>query len=240
MDSSSLDRADAGFATPAATAVSLALAIIAGAMTAVSTGSLGLARGDYRAMVAKYGLAGAQEQAALTVLTNGAGGPLRFSLVTESGGVEVIAEPEASKLGLDSVDALTGSGLTRMGVADAGELRARLNVLATREASDFAVADADEAPLWRRCARSWLSPYGRATALVPFKTLVPGHGRSTSRLGEVWRLRASSGGWVDDRIVRFTGDPSRPAGVIERRLAKGDAGSNRCEGILDERGGAGS
>ena len=69
----------------------------------------------------------------------------------------------------------------------------------------------------------------RAAAVAPVD-----QGEVSWRIGEVWRLQISGAGdgWADDRIVRFTGDPTHPAAVVERRLARGSGKAGVCDRLF--------
>ena len=223
-----------GYATPAAVVISLALAIVATAVSARSIATLKLAQGDLDRTKAEYALAGAQQTAAAAFLAPGQTPSAQWSMNTDIGAVDVLAEPEAPKLSLAAAADLDGSILAKFRVTDPAALRARLKALA--EAGDAAadLEDADAAPLWTACARSLISADGLATA--PRTAPLPAAGstaQASGHLGEVWRIQvASSKGWVDDRTVRFAGDPLHPAATIRRRFSKGQKGVSQCDAML--------
>jgi hypothetical protein len=159
-----------------------------------------------------------------------AGGEGRLRWIPQ-GTVEALAEPEAAKVDMAHAAQWDESTMVRLGVADAAQLRARLAALADSEAA--AIATADAAPTWRACARSLISPYGSASAPQSAKASSPSGASINWRIGEVWRIRvALANGWVDDRIVRFTGDLTHPAAVVGRRLMRGDAEGERCDALF--------
>jgi hypothetical protein len=225
------DTSDAGFATPAAAVVSLALAMVATAVTAGGVMQLRLARADMARAEVESVLDGAQQRAALAMLSGGSATRLRWTLA-DGGGVQMLAESEAAKLNLAAATVLNDATLSKLGVTDAAALRARLvAVSATAPSADIEAAD--PAPLWRVCGRSLISRLGTATRQPTLTAQVPKGGPVAWRIAEVWRLRATSvDGWVDDRLVRFTGDPARPAAVVERRLYRTSGGGDRCDAIL--------
>jgi hypothetical protein len=226
---SSLNDAESGFATPAAAAASLAIALMAAAVMTAGVSELRFARADLRRSQADYALAGAQTRAALSVLQAGNSGRLLWS---PTGAAEALAEPEAAKLDLAHAVQLDDATLAKFGVSDAGPLRDRLAALGRADAAEIVGADA--APLWRACARSVISPYGSASKLQLATASSPAASTGMQwRIGEVWRIRVVlAGGWVDDRVVRFTGDPNQPAAVVERRMTRGEQEGNRCDALF--------
>lgn len=218
--------AEQGYATPAAIVISLSLAIITTAVSERSLAELDLARADMARTQAELALDGAQQQAALALITAPRAAPQRWSLQTGGLSIDVLAEPEASKLNLALAAEMDDAALARLGVRDPDALRGRLKALLARD-DDVRLGGVDAAPLWARCARSWISAAGAAVALPSARTPI---GDGSGRLGEVWRIRVSSDtGWVDDRTVRFTGDLSHPARTIRRGLFKTNSGSGQCE-----------
>lgn len=225
---------DAGYATPLALVVSLALALVATAMVARSTLMLRQARADLSRSQAEHALDGAQLEAAATVVRAGAGAAFRWALSTDLGWTEALAESEAEKLGLAAAADLPEATLARFGVADPAALKARL-AAAAAAAPEVDVADLDEAPLWRACGPSLVSPFGAKAAFAPPAYAVPSLGQEDPawRVGEVWRMRITSAeGWRDERLVRFTGDARRPAAVVARRLTRTDGGERSCDALL--------
>lgn len=225
-----LTDSDAGFATPAATMVSLALAMIASAVTASSIAELGSARADLERARQDLALDASQQAASFALLTARQDERLRWTTAGPSGPVSVLAEPEDPKTSLAGAAAHGGEPFIRLGVADPGALQNRLRALASSPAAEFQLEEADSATLWRACARSAISPYGKAETFVPTKAAAPVTGAISWRVGETWRLRVvNQGGWADDRIVRFTGDPNHPVAVVERRLERSGRGGEACE-----------
>jgi hypothetical protein len=223
---------DAGFATPAATVVSLGLAIIAMAVTLRSAMELRLARADRDRTVADYALAGAQQAAALAVIGARQGAPLRWEIATDIGPAVALAEPQAGKLAPEAA-AVQAPVLARLGVSDAAVAQARLRALVPGKSSDFDVEAIDSGPVWTGCARSMISPYGLAVRDADRRPVAPIWGPLSWRIGEAWRLRVrAAGGWVDDRVVRFTGDATHPAAVVERRLQRTGEGEDACDRVL--------
>jgi hypothetical protein len=221
-----------GYATAAAAVVSLAIALVAAAVTGASVEALRSARADLARTQAEYGLAGAQTDAAITVASSKGGGRFLWTLQTVAGPAEALAEPEAPKLGLKAAASLDGATLDRFGVADPEALKARLSAIAGTGADPAAVGRADPSPVWRSCAASAISPLGLAPKLGLTKTAPPQTALGVFRGGEVWRIRLSMGGWVDDRLVRFTGSAGRPFAVIARRFHRGEGGGG-CDALVE-------
>jgi hypothetical protein len=215
---------DDGFATPAAAAVSLALALVAAALTTAAVSELRSAHADLVRTQDDYALDAAQTRAALGLIATTSSGRLRWTLPD---GGEVLAEPEADKLDLADAAKLDDATLARLGVSDPDGLRRRLADLGGADAADVGLADA--APLWRACARSIVSPLGTATKILYAPAAMPSSSGVDWRIGQVWRIRTAL---ADDRIVRFTGTPLDPAAVIERKVTQGGQETERCDGIF--------
>lgn len=225
---------DAGYATPLALVVSLALALVAVGMVARSTMMLRQARADLARSQAEHALDGAQLEAAATVIRAGAGSAFRWALSTDLGWTEALAESEAEKLDFAAAAALPETTLARFGVADAAALKARL-AAAAEAAPDVDVVDLDASPLWRACGPSLVSPFGARSVFARPAYAEPSVGREDPawRVGEVWRVRITSAeGWRDERFVRFTGDARRPVAVVARRLTRTDGGERSCDAVL--------
>jgi hypothetical protein len=222
---------DAGFATPAAAVVSLALAMVATAVTTGGVMQLRLAHADLARAQVESTLDGEQQRGVLVLL--GGGPPARFRWASSTGdGVQMLAEPEAAKLSVGSASGIDDTTLSKLAVTDAEALRSRLKSLSASAQPEDIEAE-DFAPLWRACARSLVSPLGSATQTPRLRSQSPKTGLQAWRIAEVWRMRATSAdGWVDDRLVRFTGDPARPAAIVERRLYRSNGGGDRCDAIL--------
>lgn len=231
----SLEARDAGYATPAALVLALALSLVATAMVGRSVMLLRLARADVARAATAYVLDGAQLAAAATVVRAGEGGPYRWALPSDAGFVEALAEIETEKLSPSAGAGLPDAVFVAMGVADVAGLKARLAAVPGGAIADLASLDA--APLWRECAPSLISGLGLRTAAAPASPSEPqAHPENPDwRVGELWRVRVTTGaGWRDDRIVRFTGDARHPAAVVWRRLSRSDGGQGRCDAVLAE------
>ena len=230
------ERTDAGYATPAAMVLGLALALVATAFVDRSTMSLRLAKADLERAIVEYGLDGAHLLAAATIVRAGDGGPYRWALSTNGEFAESIAERETDKLDLSSMTGPSDSVLDAMGVENKQALRARLAVVAADALVD--VAQLDAAPLWRECAPSMISSLGRATTASTAPHVEPPSRPDDPdwRVGEVWRVRiTASSGWRDDRLVRFTGDANHPVAVVHRNLSRSNREHGQCDAILAAR-----
>lgn len=221
---------EAGYATAAATVVSLALAVVAAAAVQSSTSALRLARAELERTRIEYELSGASLRAISSAAATGGAKRLSWSFPAQSGSVRALAEPQATKLPLaKAAGSISATLFDDLRVVSPDKLRSRLQIMALNSGGELAaLPDADASPQWRRCAASLISRYGQAQKAALTRTEPPQPGRAFWRAGEVWRVRVSSAGWVDDRIVRITGDPAHPAAVIERRFYRGE-GEGQCD-----------
>lgn len=231
--SRSLELGDAGYATPAALVLALALSLVAVAMVERSVMMLRLVRADLRRVGVEYLLDGAHLVAAATVVRAGDGGPYRWAVPMDGGFAEALAESEAAKLDPARGADLPDSVFLAMGVADIAALKGRLRAAADTPFAD--VPSFDAAPLWRECSASLISSLGRRTHGGAAAPSEPRQQPETPdwRVGEIWRLRVTTAaGWRDDRIVRFTGDARRPVAVVRRELSRSDGGQGRCDLVM--------
>ena len=222
--------------------VSLGLALVATAVTGSAVAELRLARSDYRRGQAESRLDGAQAAAVLAVIGAGPSARMRWTIASGAGEVEVLAEPEAPKLGLQAAGDLDDATLAKLKVSDRGALKARLRQLTASQTADQDLAAADASATWRACARSLVAVHGTAIKPPVLKARSPVPGPLTWHIGEVWRMRVTGGGpsaggtradrWTDDRIVRFTGDAEHPAAVVARRFARAAKGGDPCDAIF--------
>jgi hypothetical protein len=230
MGSSSQD----GYATPAASVIATAIAVVTIAYVSRSTVELRLARADFQKTQIEYLLAGAHNVALLAIATSNKPPPYRWSVPSLGQAFGVVAEPERAKMNLAAASNLDDETLDRLGVQDHAAARQALAHLPIVEGLPWA-ADAATADGWRSCAASLVSPYGVAD-LPPALTYVePEAGMDDSkwRAGEVWRIAVTDeAGWRDERIVRFTGNGLNPAAVISRRLSRGWKETLACETLL--------
>lgn len=231
-------RRNSGYATPAALVFALAIALIAMALINRSVGALRLARADMARTQAEYGLDGAHFAAAATIVRSREPGPFGWSLSTDVGWVEMVAEPEAGKLSFKMASELPDAVVASFGVADPAALKA---TMAQLEGGHLVteVADLDPAPLWRACAPRMISGRGQAQTFAYTPPAEPRTDRDLPnwRVGEVWRLRGTTAtGWRDDRIVRFTGDARHPAAIVARRMVRSRVGEGTCAELLSAAG----
>lgn len=227
------ERPDAGYATAAALAVSLAVAILAAALVMRGVAGLKLARADFRRTQAEYALSGAQALAAARLL-NGAGpGRLAWSL----GGLDIdnmtlLAEAEAPKLALAATGALGDKTLANLGAADPAKARTRLTGLDTASATPDQIEAVDGGIGWRACAASAISPWGIGQGISLAPTRPPNDEPGGARAGQVWRVQASTqDGWTDERIVRLIGRAETPSAMIWRRFGREMRGK-ACDTII--------
>ena len=227
--------AESGFATPAAAVISLGLAVVASALTVLATTDLRRAKAEALKTRAEYQLDGVQQRASLIAITEPKATRLAWTISAPKGTADVLAEAEGVKLGLTDEHAPGADVLRRLGVQDPGALGQRLQTLSMQEALGPELEAADTAPQWRACARSLISAYGAANSPPKLQTTLPSQGEVITRIGEIWRIRATMDGWADDRIVRLTGDPARLAAVIERRFYRRSEGRDRCDTLFAAR-----
>ena len=224
----------AGYATVAALGVSLAVALLAGALVLRGVSALKLARADFRRSQAEYALSGGQLLAATKVLNSSGAGRLAWSAGGLDGGdIAVLAEAEGPKLSLTAAAALDDKALTLLGAADLGETRERLAALDPAKATPDQVEAADAGAGWRACAASAISPWGVSDTvhLGPIQT--PNQEAGGAHAGQVWRIRATtSDGWTDERIVRLNGRGEAPSAVIWRRFGRGAGKDMACDKII--------
>ncbi len=228
---------DGGYASAAALAVSLAVAILAAALVVRGVSALKLTRADLRRSQAQYALSGAQALAA-TRLVNGARSErLAWSIESlDDRGVAVLAEAEAPKLRLAAGARLDDKALALLGADDPAGARARLAVLDAETATPDGIAAADVGATWRACATSAISPWGVAEALSLATVQAPGQDQDGPRTGQVWRVRAATAdGWTDERIVRLIGRVEKPAAVIWRRFGRTANGGATCDRTINSR-----
>jgi hypothetical protein len=224
-----------GYATPAATIISMAVAIVVIANLTRATSELRLARAEFNRTKTEYALSAAQNLAVLSIAASSSAPPFRWTLTSLTEGFSVIAEPERSKLALAAVDQLDDTLLSRLEVGNPDAFRARLAALAARQELAWP-AEASSRLRWRICGPSLISFYGAAPATPDLVYSPPEAGQTVShwRAGEVWRIAVTStDGWRDERIVRFTGNGLNPVAVIGRRLTRGWKDTPACDSILD-------
>lgn len=218
---------DSGFATPAAVVISLAVATIAIAVESRAMQEVHLAEADYARTAAELRLDGVQ-RLAVGALYGGEGLTLPQATVELEGqAVTVRAEVDAAKLPLASAAALSGDTLAALGASQPAAVQQGLQRLAAAPSvAPDEVADLDPSARWRRCALSWISPYGGA--LTPAGPM-PAASRAEAHVGEIWRVVATtSDGWTDDRSVRITGEEHVPSRTLDRSLYRQTPGARPC------------
>jgi hypothetical protein len=220
---------DAGFATAAATLISLALAVTASAITVLAVGELRGAEADGERAKVEARLDGLHLLAAQMVSTDPKAVRLNWAIPGEGGAAQVLAEAESSKLPLAPEGGIDRRVAAALGVSDPVALGGRLAGLSPEEALGPALEGLDPSPAWRSCARSVFSPYGAASKGQKVVYASPVDSGVIARIGEVWRIRVQAEGWADDRIVRLTGNPAALAAVIARRLYRMRGEGVRCE-----------
>ncbi len=235
IDASDPTSGQAGYATVAALGVSLAVALLAGALVLRGVSALKLARADYRRSQAEYALSGEQLLAATKVLNSSGAARLTWSASGLDGlDVAVLAEPEGPKLSLAAAAVLDDKALALLGAADPGEARGRLAALDPADATPDQVEAADVGAGWRACAASAISLWGGASVLHLGPTQAPNQEAGGARAGQIWRIQATtSDGWTDERIVRLIGRAESPSAVIWRRFGRGTGRGVTCDKIIE-------
>ena len=227
---------DAGFATPAAAVICLAMAVTVTAVMSLAITALRSARQDLERTQAEFGLAGARLAAVQTLLQSSNVERVRWTLPSDQGPVEVLAEPEAAKLSLKAASDSAASLVALLSVRSPERLASALAGFAAGATLDGdAIAGADPSPTWRLCAASFISPYGVAQALASDRPAPPRPGPVNWRLGQLWRLRLTDAhGWSDDSVVRFTGASGHPIAVAARRFTHSGPLGERCDFIAKD------
>jgi hypothetical protein len=229
------DGPDGGYATAAALAVSLAVAILAAALVMRGVAALKLARADFRRSQAEYALSGAQALAVARLLNSSSSGRLAWSVDgLDTQGVSVLAEAEAPKLRLAAAGDLDDKTLAALGAVDPGEARLRLTGLEAATATPDQVEAADGGRAWRACAASVISPWGAARAVSLGPVREPDQEPGGARVGQIWRVRAATeDGWTDERIVRLVARAESPGAVIWRRFERGAGKGVTCDKTIE-------
>lgn len=233
------DPNEAGYATPAALVLSLALALIGSATVARSAHLLALCRAEFARSREAFAMDGAHLAAAAAIVRSGREGPYAWALPSELGWIDVVAEAEAEKLSLAAAAQLGDEVFLALGVADPELLRTKLAQAAGQDRAP-PVASLDSALAWKDCAASFVSPAGERDAFrrVPVKEPGPGPHPVAWHVGQAWRIRVTTpAGWRDERIVRFTGDAERPVAVASRWVRKWGGDKAQCEIVLAAFGG---
>lgn len=224
---------EAGFATPAAAAISLALAVTVAAVMSLAVSALHASRQDLERTQAEYGLAGARLEAVQTLLQSSNLGRTRWTLASDHGPVEAVAEPEGPKFSVKAAAhnaSALGALLSATSSSNAGAVLQ--NLAGDPNVDADGIAEADRSPIWRLCARSFVSPYGMGQALPADAPAPPKPGPINWRLGQLWRLRLTDAhGWSDDSVVRFTGAASHPIALAARWFTHSGPMGDRCDFI---------
>ncbi len=208
---------DGGWATAAAMAYAMSLALMASALTALASAELRGARSELGTLKTQYALDEAHRLAVLAVMKTDKPARLRWSFQAQGIQFQALAESEPAKLSLDEAARLGDADFDKLGVKDAPALRGRLKAAIGQE---VALGELDAAPRWRECAASLVSAFGQAKTLSMPAAGQPNEQRFDWRVSDVWRIRVTGDRWSDERLVRFTGDAVEPAAVISRTLSR--------------------
>ncbi|ATQ43424.1 hypothetical protein [Caulobacter mirabilis] len=232
MACSADDDPEGGYATAAAAMIALALSLVVVAVLAAALQELRFSRQAFDRSRAEFALDGAQTLAAQTITRSVARDRYRWTVPSAQGEIEVLAEAEAAKLPVAEATRQRGV-LEAFGATQPEILRGRLAAWAAAHGDAADLRGLDPAPAWRNCAASMISSYGAGAELRLVAAQAPEGGRLDLRAAQVWRLRASERrGWVEERIVRFTGDPQNPAAVVERSLYRGGWMGEPCSDLF--------
>lgn len=226
---------DGGYATAAALAVSLAVAILAAALVVRGVAALKLARADFRRSQAEYALSGAQALAAARLLKGSGPGRLAWSVGgLDDKDIALLAEAEAPKLRLAAAGKLDDKALVALGADDPGAARRRLTSLDAASATPDQIEAADVGGGWKACAASAISPWGMAETIRLGAVREPNEEPGGARVGQVWRIRAATDdGWTDERIVRLIGRAESPSAMIWRRFGRGEGRGVTCDKTIE-------
>ena len=234
MASSSHNPDDGGFATAAAMTVSMGLAMIAAGLTVASVAELKRTRLEFAKTKTEYALQQAHVRAVADLLINGATSRSSWRVDTDAGQAVVMAEPEYAKASFAKAADLDDKPYVQLGVRDPEALKGRLTQTPPAAGGQSWIASLDAAGLWRACAPSLISRFGRGDTFVLAKSTTPTGQGFSWRPGEVWRVRTSINGWADDRIVRFTSRDQAPALTLERRFIRRSKEEDQCESLFSK------
>ena len=233
MACSSPERSADGFATASAMLICASLAAVTAGVMGLTVAELRRSRAALAQTQDEYALAGAQTLAAAALMQTNETRRFQWSLDAGQGQIEVIAEPEAQKASYRAAAAWDEQTLARLGVRDAASLRQSLSRLDGAPPARQWLGRLDSAPLWRACAQSVISPFGRGEALGLQAAKAPAATGDNGRVGEIWRIRAAKAdGWADDRLIRFTGDPDRPVAAIQQQFGRTGIKEGACEAAI--------
>lgn len=223
-----------GFASVPAMLTSLVVAMISIGLMSRGLGDLQGARRDFERTDAEYRLASAQAEAGDRLLQGVQGGRLTWTVPSGAGAVTILAEPEAGKAALDGAGDFDLAQLAELGAEDPAAARAGLAALVRDRTVPADIAAADAGGRWKSCAPSAISPFGQGGTprLLPLAGPMTADAR-TPLTGQVWRVQATAGGWRDERLIRFTGDPRRPAVTITRQFFRIRGEDRPCEAKAD-------
>lgn len=221
---SQTDGPDAGYATAAASSVCLALAVTVTAFMTYAASEARAAKRGLRQVQTEALLQGGHVLAVVAVLDNATAGRLRWTDSDGSTAFEILAEPERDKL--DAKSAATDM-VRQLGAADPVKVSSIIQSgISTR--NPVALPEVDSSEAWRRCANSVLSYYGEAKKIALSPANAADQTGLKPHVGEVWRIRVSTNGWADDRVVRLTGNGQRPTNLISRSFYRSSVKGEPC------------
>lgn len=217
---------DEGYATVAATMISLALATIAASVVSLAAAERRSASADYRRARLELALDGLHHKAAIALSIQGSR-PATASVSDTDTFAAVLAENESAKLDPTVAAELVRSAQLVVPVDQRHALLAALDGPGSagrkRERMRTALKGTH-----RRCVLSLISPMGGATS-----TPTPSAPSGPPAPGDVWRVRLTTPeGWNDDRLVRFTGDPERPVATLDRLFYRETPETTGCANVF--------
>lgn len=214
--------------------IALSLSLVAAATVSAGVSSLRLARKELGRAQVVMTLNAAHSETLTILLTQASGPRLRWTIATGKGPVDILAERETIKLPLKDAASLSDEQFSKLDVVDAERLRARLRGLSVGGSSEaLDLVDLDTSAKWRACAASMISVYGRGARFAAPEVKTPSPTLTPTPPGDVWRVRASSGGlWFDERVVRLTGDVHHPAAIVERRSGRSVSAQVQCGEVI--------
>lgn len=205
-----------GFATVLAMTVGLAIGLAATVLLVRSELDLAHARRGLERVEAEYRLDAVQTITARTV--EGETDGLKLHRIDfEDTSASVAVEAERGKLLPAAAARLPDDWLAALGVAEPAALKARLRLWPKDQPLYMqSLADLDPSPLWKACAAEVISGHGAPPGVAA--AVRKGELVSAGKV-QTLRLRAvADDGWIDDRVIRLTGDAANPVVVLDRRF----------------------
>lgn len=199
-------RSDDGYAT-------LTAIVLCGAAALLCAGILSVAAAEKRSEARRF--ARVQQDEALDTAV------LRFAVkvpdaqeVYQVSGQETVALPDGENLNINLTAQSDSAKWPITRIKDvAPEVLARATRL-TVDQLDATAGTGGAYPPRNDCVRSLFSDFGQADPARDRPSANSALYASSAKDGQVWRIRAVSGGRVEERRVRFLGDPKRPFATL--------------------------